>query len=718
MDPAPDRSDRHVVPTFCRVCEPACGLLAEVENGRLAALRPDRAHPVSGGFACAKGLAGVAVHDDPDRLDHPQRRGAAGFEQASWDEAVSDIAARVRALVDRHGPGTVALYAGNPTAFNTLARPALDAFFAQLGARRSFSSGTQDCANKFAGSEAVFGSSTIHPIPDFEHTRLCFLFGTNPRVSHASFVSIADPMKALKAAARRGARIVWVNPRRIESASAGLGELVQIRPDTDVYLMAALLCELDRLGAWDENAICNHGKHAEELRAFVRRYPPERAAAVTGVEADTIRRLAAEIAAGPGASFHMSTGVNMGRQGTLAYWLLHMLAFVSGNLDRRGGNVLSVGFYASAKAGRRVYEEGFSDTEFGRVRKGSLPGNLLSHYILDAREPVRALFVVAGNPLLSIGGEARLRKAFSRLDLLVCIDLYRNATGELAHWLLPSADMFEREDVNLTGLGLQHQPFVQWTPRVVAPRAGRREEWWIFARLAQALGLRSPLDAGEAPELWGRIDHMLRSRGLSLDEVRAEPRGVVLPQLAPGAFYAEHLQTADDRVDCCPPAFAAAQDRAEQIFCDLAAEPSGALKLVTRRDPWMHNSWYHNVPAMKRGDHDRNRLTMHPDDARVRGLDDGARVRVWNEHGSVEIELRLDDGLRTGVVAMTHGWGHQTASGMRLAKRTPGVNANALLPIGADSFEPLSSQAFMTGIPVEVALASIVAVRPEGRPAD
>jgi anaerobic selenocysteine-containing dehydrogenase len=697
----PDRAPVH---TFCRVCEPACGLLARVEDGELRSLAPDREHPVTRGFACHKGIAGVEIHRDPDRLDHPLRRGGAGFERLGWDEAAGAVAERLRAVVDAHGPDAVASYIGNPTAFNTLAGPAAGAFFAQLGARRSFGSGTQDCANKFAGSEAVFGSSTMHPIPDLEHTDCLLVLGANPRVSHWSFISVADPMEALRRARRRGAAIHFVNPREIESAAESTGDVVLIRPDTDVYLLAAMLCEIDRTSGFDERVVSEHGKHVAELREFVRRYPPERAAGVTGIPARRIRDLAREFAGAPSASVHMSTGVNMGRQGTLAYWLVHMLAFVTGNLDRRGGNLLSVGFYESAKAGRRRFEDSFFEGEFGRLRRGPLPGNLMPHYVLDAESPVRALFVVAGNPVLSVGGEARMREAMEHLELLVCVDLYRNATGEYADFLLPATDAFERPDVNITGLGLQHEPWVQYTPAVVPPRAERREEWWIFARLSQAMGLRSPLDA-EAPEevVWGRIDHMLKTRGTSLEALRERPHGVRFEDgMEPGRFYTDHLQTPDRKVDCCPEAFSDALARCETIFRELEAEGPDRLKLVTRRDPYMHNSWYANLPAMKRGDRDRNFVWVHPDDAAARGLGEGAKVRVENENGAIELEVKLERGLMRGVVAITHGWGNRATPGMRFAQRTPGENPNVLLPIGPESFEPLSSQAFMTGVPVDL----------------
>jgi anaerobic selenocysteine-containing dehydrogenase len=523
-----------------------------------------------------------------------------------------------------------------------------------------------------------------------------------------SFLSIADPVKALRRIRKRGGSVRFVNPRRIEPEASGLGDVVWIRPDTDVYLMAAMLCEIDRTVGFREEVLARHARHVEGLREFVHRYPPERVARVTGIAADEIRRMARELAAAPSAAVHMSTGVNMGRQGTLAYWLLFMLSLVTGNLDRRGGNLYSLGFYPAARAGRVRSGQGLEQTPHGPVRRsrGALPGNLLADMILQDEDPIRALVVVAGNPLLSIGGEARLREAFSKLELLVVVDLYRSATGELAHWLLPSADMLERRDVNLCGLGLQHEPFVQYTEAVVAPRDERREEWWIFARLEQALGFRSVLDAGEDPPLFARLDHMLTSVGLSTEKLaELESGSAVLPAPEPGRFFEDWIQTEDRRVDCCPALFreSGALERAEAIFVSFDSEPPDQLKLITRRDPRMHNSWYQNIERFHRGEHARNPLHVHPEDARARGLEEGDLVRVSGPGGTLEARATLDAELMPGVVALAHGWGHTGSTGLRVAARNGGVNPNRLLPSGPGSFEPLSGQAFMTGIPVEVA---------------
>ena len=304
---------------------------------------------------------------------------------------------------------------------------------------------------------------------------------------------------------------MFVNPRRIETPDKGVGDTVLVKPDTDVWFLAALLHEIDRLGGFDAGVIARHGTRIEELRAFLAEYPADRVAGVTGVDADVIRELAAAWVATPRASVHASTGINMGRQGSLAYWLVHMLSFVTGRLDVEGGNLKSDGFYANAKSGAGVPEQGYVDTEFGRLRRGALPGTLMADAILDSAEPIRAMVVVAGNPLLSIAGQERLRKAFEQLELLVVIDIYPSATAELADVVLPCTDMYERDDLNIVNIGTSARPFAQYTPAVVAPAHERRPEWWIAHRLLQELGEPSLLD-DESPDPWAKWRHMLRAR--------------------------------------------------------------------------------------------------------------------------------------------------------------------------------------------------------------
>ncbi|MEY4173914.1 MAG: hypothetical protein RI900_1079 [Actinomycetota bacterium] len=695
------------VNTFCRICEPSCGLVAYVEMGRLTKLTPDRDHPVTKGFACHKGLAAVDLHHDPDRLDHPMLRNPdGGWHTTDWPTALAHTAGRLQAVIDTHGTDAVAAYVGNPTAFNALGQLHTGTLLRTLGVRRTFSSGTQDCANKFVASEAVFGSSNVHPIPDLAHTDLCVVIGENPRASQASFFSIPNVLGEMKRAAARGARFVFVNPRRIETPDKGIGDTLLIRPDTDVWFLASLLHRIDQLGGFDEHVCNRHGTHVAELREFIAQYPAEVTESVTGVTVAALHELAQAWVATPRASVHASTGINMGRQGTLAYWLVHMLSFVTGRLDTVGGNLKSDGFYPNARSGAAVPEQMYVDTEFGRLRRGALPGTLMSHAILDSEQPIRALVVVAGNPLLSIAGEERLRKAFEQLELLVVIDIYPNATSEHAHVVLPCTDMYERDDLNIVNIGTSAQPFAQYTPAVVQPKADRKPEWWIAHQLLQHMGKPSIFDGlgeGEQPDPWAKWRHMLeRGSGLRLDDLQADGVARLLPTPEPGVFHEQQVHTSDGKVDCCPPIFQPALERCRALFDETRGHGRDILRLVQKRDAWMHNSWFSNLERMKRNGRTSNPLGMNPADLERLGLHDGDEVTVASAHGSVHTTVAADDDLMVGVVSMVHGWGHSASPRLRVAAASPGANPNALLPIGEGSFEPLSSQAHMTGIAVTV----------------
>ncbi|MFO7963150.1 MAG: molybdopterin-dependent oxidoreductase [Desulfobacterales bacterium] len=695
------------IPTFCRVCEASCGLVAERENNTILSLRPDKTHPVTQGYACPKGILALDMHRDEDRLNVPWKRTNSrkeelgDFDGIDWDAAAQDIGLRLQHIIDTYGTDAVGMYIGNPTAFNSLLGPAIGLFARKIGCSRTFSSGTQDCTNKFAATEAVFGTATLHPIPDIENTDYLLIIGENPKISRMSFIAVSDPMAKIRAAKKRGAVIRYINPRKIESAD-DMGEVIRIKPDTDLYFLAAVLFEIERLGGFKDDEIAVHGKHIDGLKGFIRRYSPERVEKIVGIPAEVIRGIAREFSSAKKAAVHMSTGVNMGRQGTLTYWLVQMLSFATGNLDAEGGNYYALGFYPAAKSGRTKTHDPYFESPFGPVRTimGNLPGNLMADMIDMEKDPIRALFVISGNPVLAIAGEETIRKAFTKLELLVVLDIYRNATAEMADFILPCADMLERADVNTCGIGLQYRPYAQFTEAVVPPRFERKEQWWILSRIEQAMGLSSVLDDPDY-DPWGRLNKMLSHVDLSTETLKSLPHGTaLLPESGRGRFYSDWLQTPDKKVDCRPVAFDETIQTAEVIFRELENEPEDQLKLITLRNAFMHNSWYHNLEKLKKGEHLSNPLYISPADAERKRIQNGGKVRMYNQWGSIEAVVRIDDRLREGVVCMAHGWGNQKTPGMQVARKYPGVNVNRLLPHGPGSYEKISNQAHMTGIPV------------------
>lgn len=687
--------------TYCRLCEAGCGLVVDLDDeGRVGRVRPDRDHPVTQGFACNKGLLAKEVHHDPARVDRPQRRDDDGtWSSVGWDDALDEIAARLRAVIDEHGPSAVAMYLGNPTAFNATAGPAAGVFLLQLGSDRVFTAGAQDCANKFAIGELLWGSGQVHLIPDLDRTDHLLLLGTNPRVSKGSFLSVPDPVGRLGEIVARGGVVRFVDPRHCEPK---VGETIQIKPDTDVYLLAAMLSEIDRTVGFDDDGAARV-RDLDALRAFVGQFTPERVAPVVGLEAGRIATMAREFAEAPRASAHLSTGVNMGRHGAMAYWLMHMLVLLTGNLDRPGGNVSTSRGTAPPPVTHEPGPAGFVDTPWGSYRPtmGGHPGALLGSMIRASEQPIRALVTLAGNPVLSIGGGDDLAAAFADLDLLVTVDYYRNATGELAHFVLPAADWFEREDLNTFVQGTQPEPYVQWSGPVVAPLGERRTERDILADLAERMGI-TPAFGPDADILSMLYDGPLGEHGTSIAALRDAEAGLaVLPPTAPGAFLDRVLP--EGTIDGNPAMLEIARQRAVDIFEEVAAEPPDQLKLITRRTSHTINSAMQNVERLKKGLGADNPLFLSPADAERLGVSDGAKVRVANAWGAVEAFARVDDTLRPGVVAMTHGFGNAATTGQPVAQRFPGVNVNALAPVGPGTFDPVSTMSQLTGIPVEVA---------------
>ena len=706
MDAATEGST--ITKTYCRFCEVACGLEAEVgDDGRVRRVRPDKDHPITRGFACNKGLLATDLHHDPDRVNRPQRRTEHGFVDAEWDEAIADVSTRLAAIIDEHGPESVAVYLGNPGAFNALLGLAGQAFMTLVGGTRFFSAGTQDCANKFAASAMLYGATDVHPVADLNAASFLLLIGTNPRVSKMSFCATTDPVGTLRGARDRGAEVVFVNPLDLVDL-ADVGPTLQIVPDTDVYLLAALLHEIDANPALGFDADATAGVVGlERLRAFVARYSPDRVAKVVGLPAEQIRDLARRFAQADGAAVHMSTGVNMGRQGMLAYWLVQMLSLVTGNLDRRGGNRLmarATGGFVQAEPSTEPLSTPWGD--YVSV-SGDIPGGLLGEMIDDPENPIRALVTVAGNPALSVPGGERLERQLGSLELLVTLDFYRSATGEQADWVLPATDFLEREDVNFFTQGMQAEPYIQWTDAVVEPQHERRHDWWIFDQILRAMGrpsfVPSP-DADVLADVWGAAV-LDPASGCTVEKLREAEGGVmVLPELEPGGFLAS--RSGPDGFQCCPPALRPALERAEAILLELESEPRSRLLLITRRTNYMMNSALQNLKGLKTASGSRgNPLYMHSNDAAKRGLREAQPVIVKNDNGAVRTTVSLDDRLREGVVAMSHGFGNANASGMSVASQYPGANVNQLSPTGAGAFDPASSMAHITGIEVEVEAA-------------
>jgi formate dehydrogenase len=176
--------------TYCRICEPLCGMVATVEDGTVTKLRPDRDHPLSRGFACPKGIAMTEVQNDPERVLHPQRRRADGsYERIGWETALDEIGERLGAIKRDHGGSAIGWYMGNPGAFSYSHPLWVKGFLDALGSPHSYTASSQDVSNRFAASWFLYGAPFIVPIPDLARTDFLLVVGANPLVSLGSVLS-------------------------------------------------------------------------------------------------------------------------------------------------------------------------------------------------------------------------------------------------------------------------------------------------------------------------------------------------------------------------------------------------------------------------------------------------------------------------------------------------------------------------------------------------
>ncbi len=396
--------------TFCRICEPLCGMIATVEDGKLTALRPDKEHPLSAGFACQKGIAFTEVVNDPDRVTTPMRRTADGFEPVSWDEALDDIAARLSAVVHQHGTGAVGWYMGNPGAFSYAHVLSIMTFIKGIGrGTHFFTASSQDTNCRLMASQLLYGTPISVPIPDLTRTDFLVVMGANPVVSHGSFLTAPRIKDRMHDIVKRGGRVVVIDPRKTETAAQF--EWMGIVPDTDALLLLSLLQVMfaDGLAHTDEIGPLVDG--LDWLRVQVASFTPEATAPHTGVAPDVARGLARDLAKTPRAAMYGRLGTCVGRYGTLTSYLLDVVNLVAGNLDKPGGSVISglgvpgqrlvnIGMGALL---RRTYRRRQSRIGGFRAIIGSEPAALMAKEMHTPGErQIRAMFISAGNPVLSV----------------------------------------------------------------------------------------------------------------------------------------------------------------------------------------------------------------------------------------------------------------------------------------------------------------------------
>ena len=733
-----------VVYRSCNLCEAHCGVAITVdrEANQVLDVRGDTNDAMSRGYVCPKAVGLPALSEDPDRLRAPVRKVDGTFVEIGWDEALDLVVEKLGAIREEHGANAIATYLGNPNAHDFASNIAIGPFIRSLGTKWRFSATSVDQLPKHVSSALLYGNMNAFPIPDVDHTQFMLMLGANPLASNGSLMTAPDIRGRLRALRERGGKLVVVDPRRSETARIA-GQHLAIQPGTDALFLFAIVHVLFEEGLVTLGNLEGHVNGVEEVRTLAEEFSPERVAGPTGIPAETIRELTRAFAAAESAVCYGRIGTCTQEYGALASWLLDVVTILTGNLDRRGGAMFPWTAHAPAdptpkRRGRLAHDRWRS-----RVRDlpeffGELPVATLAEEIDTPGEgQVRALVTVAGNPVLSCPNAERLDRALASLDFMVCVDLYVNETTRHADLILPVTAPLERTNYDMAFHNNSVRNHAKYSPPVLEPPPGVKPLWEILLEIA---GRMAGADRGAAEELLlggllgatvgeGRtcdhveaeearavvgewegperiLDLMLRTgrygeqfgkneEGLSMqaliDSVHGVDLGPLEPRLVP------MLATESGRVELAHELLVKDVDRLRERL----DRETPTLVLIGRRQIRTNNSWMHNVPALAKGK-PRCTLLVHPDDAAKHGVANGESARVRSRVGEVVAPVELSEDLRPGVVSLPHGFGHDLPGArLRVAiDKQAGVNSNTLTD--EEGLDPLSGNAILNGIPVEL----------------
>ncbi len=698
----------HKVAT-CPLCEAACGVVVEVDDGRIRSIRGNDDDVLSRGYICPKAAALTDLHYDPDRLRAPVIREGSGWRDATWDEALDRAADGLIQARRRHGRDAVGIYYGNPVAHNLGLMTHALPFARALRTRNVYSASSADQLPQMLAAFRMFGHFALIPVPDLDRTDFLLIFGANPVVSNGSLMTAPNMRKRLEALRARGGRVVVFDPRRSETADAA--DLhVACRPGSDALLLAAILhvvfeSKWDRLGRLEAQV-----KRVDELAAFVGTVSPERVADRTGVSAEMIRRIAADFAGATRAACYGRVGLCTQQYGTLAAWLAQALNLATGRIDDIGGMMLPTPAIDSVRILTRLGLRGTYDRWRSRVRHlpefcGELPVATLADEIeADDGDHIRALITIAGNPVLSAPNGRRLDRALSTLDHVVSIDPYLNETTRHADVILPPAPPLSRAHYDLALSAFFVHNVAKYSEPVVPRAPSERHDWEIVAALAGRVLAPRPfrrvaVRAMSALRPERLLAPLLRfgPYRLSLRKLRESPNGVDLGPLEAGRI-ARLVATVDGQIDAAPEDFL--REARVRLFSEADRGDTNELLLIGRRQLRDNNSWMHNLPRLMRGP-DRCTLLMHPADATSRDLATGDIVQLGAEAGTVTVPVEVTDEIRRGVVSLPHGWGHdREGSRLQVAHERAGVSIN---DVTSDRhLDTLSGTAAFNGLCVSV----------------
>jgi anaerobic selenocysteine-containing dehydrogenase len=715
--------------SMCRNCTAYCPIVVTIEGGRAVKVIGDREAPMFEGYTCPKGRELPAQHNHPDRVLNCRKQQAdGGFSAVGSEDAITEIAAKIEAILTRYGPRSVAVYYGTGNVTNCNGSAMARAWMSAIKSKMMFSAMSID--KPAANVSIAMHGNWVAGTHTFETSDTWMIVGANPVIAKSNGAPFNNPGQRLKESADRGMKLIVIDPRRTETARRARLHL-QARPGEDPAILAGIIRVILEEELYDREFVAENADGFDLLKGAVAPYTPDYVAARAGVLAEQIVQAARLFASGKRGGVVCSTGPSFSSNSNLTFYLGLCLNTLCGRWVRAGEkapypNVMLPSFQPRAQpypAHEAVYEfpmrvHGLSESASG------MPTAALADEILKPGEGrVRALICLGGNPMLSWPDQAKTEAALRDLEVLVVLDHQMTATARLASYVigcplsLETAGSTTRiEALKYVGVARGYSfPWAQYTPKIVDPPPGSDlvEDSEFFFRVAQKMKLQLnwtnsygygkhvetpsqvlPLDMSRVPTTEELLELTCAQSRIPLDEIRKYPHGHV--------FDSEDVIVEAREPDCTArlqlanPFMMSELSRLSVAF--PVPDKDDRLLLISRRINTVMNSVGQSIPGLSRGKRFAPAF-MHPQDLEEHQLAPGDLVRIKSGHAEMVAEVEGDAALRRGVISVVHGFELGAAPGQDLANM-PSTSVTSLIDM--KEFDPISGIPRMSALPVQV----------------
>jgi anaerobic selenocysteine-containing dehydrogenase len=619
-------------------CPDTCAMRVSVQDGRVIKVQGDPEHPTTHGALCTKVSRYAERSYHPERVLHPLKRvgpkGSGQFVRVGWDEALSDIAARLQAIAARN-PQAILPYSYAGTMGLVQGESMAARFFHKLGA--SLLDRTI-CAS--AGAEALlqtYGGKVGMHLEFFAEAKLILIWGSNSIASNLHFWTFAQ------AAKRNGAKLVCIDPRKTETADK-CHQHIALLPGTDGALALGLMHELITHGWVDKDYVARHVEGYEALAERALQWPPERVAEVCGITADEVRQLARDYGTAQPAAIRLNYGMQRVRGGGNAVRLVALLPCLTGAWRHRAGGLLlsSSGWFPKNSAA--LERPDLLGTRRPRtINMSTIGDDLLRESSTDFGPRIEALVVYNSNPVAVAPESPKVVAGFRREDLFtVVLEHFLTDTADHADYVLPATTQLEHLDVH-TSYG---HTYALINEPAVAPMGEAKPNTQIFRELAARLGFGEPCFA-ESDEDIAR--QAFKGDAVTFDALRAH--GWVKLPLPDAPFAEGGFPTPSRKARAMAPGIALPDHLPNYESRQSAPERAARFPLAMISPPARNflNSSFVNVTSL-RSIEGEPLLEMHADDAAARGITSGSLVRVFNDRGQYHCRAEVSPRARRGVV--------------------------------------------------------------------